>query len=169
MHRNYYYAANKKNTDNKPISIIISTLSAMAYMDCTENDLYDQFIYVVENMDNYINKENKNWTVLNPVDDLENFADKWEIYPERKHAFFEWLYKIKDDCKRLKNSVNMNEYVNIFKVMFGDVSVTSIYNDFGSKLKNKRINGDLYINGNGTLNESNKGNLVKNHTFFGDD
>lgn len=37
---------------------------------------------------------NGKWWVQNPVDPDENFADKWNEYPERREAFMQWLKKV---------------------------------------------------------------------------
>ena len=70
-------------------SIIITTLAARAYRNQAE--LFDALIDVVKAMPNYIEKRGDKWWVQNPVERDENFADRWNEYPDRRQAFFDWL------------------------------------------------------------------------------
>lgn len=74
---------------DKPISIIITTLAAQAYAN--EADIYDAIVNIVPGMRNHIGKRNGVWWVGNPVNPLENFADKWQEHPRKAKLFFEWL------------------------------------------------------------------------------
>lgn len=92
-HRDIYF---QNDLSNRPVSIIITTLAARAYRNQT--DLYEALISVVTEMHEYIEKrDDGKWWVQNPVDEGENFADKWNEYPERREAFFDWLEKVRDD------------------------------------------------------------------------
>jgi len=75
--------------DDKPISIIITTLAAHAYNN--EADLYEAIANIVSGMRTYIEPRNGVWWIANPVNPLENFADKWEAHPRKAELFFEWL------------------------------------------------------------------------------
>lgn len=76
--------------DDKPISIIITTLAAHAYDG--EDDLQEALQNIVRKMPNFIECGNDGVAyVRNPVDPLENFADKWQEHPSRKDCFMDWL------------------------------------------------------------------------------
>ncbi len=81
--------------EDKPISIIITTLSAHAY--CEEEKLEDALETVLTNMQKFIYTENQIEWVANPVDDSENFADKWEDNPKLKENFYKWLEQARRD------------------------------------------------------------------------
>lgn len=67
----------ENDLDDRPISIIISTLAARAYNN--EADLLEALQIIVSKMPSLIERdENGNAFVANPVNPLENFADKWE-------------------------------------------------------------------------------------------
>lgn len=83
----------KDKPDKKPSSIIISTLAAKAYNN--EDNIRDVLKHIVDNMDKYIEKENGEYKVLNPVNPLENFADKWNEDKDLKIHFYEWLKELK--------------------------------------------------------------------------
>jgi len=92
-HRDIYF---QNDLCNRPVSIIITTLAAKAYQNQT--DLYDALVSVATRMHEYIEKrDDGKWWVQNPVDEGENFADKWNEYSERRKAFFGWLEQVRDD------------------------------------------------------------------------
>lgn len=75
--------------DDKPISIIITTLAAQAYDN--EPDLVKALLKIIPEMRKGILKKDGNFWVGNPVNPEENFADKWEESPRKKELFFDWL------------------------------------------------------------------------------
>ena len=88
--------------DNKPISIIITTLAALSYKN--EDNVAEALSNIVRNMKLFIERrQGKNW-VVNPVNPLENFADKWVQYPERQENFFRWLRQVENDFSTAVNS-----------------------------------------------------------------
>lgn len=80
---------------DKPISIIISSLAAHAY-DGEETIGY-ALLSILSRMENAIEHDGTKYIIKNPTDALENFADKWEEYPERAQAFFAWLEQARED------------------------------------------------------------------------
>lgn len=85
--------------DDRPISIIITTLAAKAYDN--EADLYDAILKIVPGMRQHIEERNGAWWVPNPVNPLENFADKWEESPRKAEIFFEWLDAVEAEYQHL--------------------------------------------------------------------
>lgn len=75
--------------DDKPVSIIITTLAGRAYNN--EANLADAILNVVSAMRDNIECRNGVWWVPNPVNPHENFADKWAESPRKQRVFFEWL------------------------------------------------------------------------------
>lgn len=92
-HRDIYF---KDNIQDRPISIIITTLAAKAYAN--QSDLLEALQDVTRQLHEHVEKrDNDEWWVENPVEKRENFAHKWNEYPGRKDAFFEWLKKVRED------------------------------------------------------------------------
>ena len=80
----------------KPISIIITTLAAHAYDN--EIDLQQALLKIVTEMPRHIEYYTNGAALIrNPVNPLENFADKWPEYPIRKTCFMEWLKQVQYD------------------------------------------------------------------------
>lgn len=76
----------KNDREHKPISIIITTLSARAYKGT--KSLKDTLDAVINGIQNEITCDiNKNCEVLNPINPSENFADKWIQEPIKKRIF----------------------------------------------------------------------------------
>src|SRR6266403_1749487 len=95
-HRDIYF---RSQEEVRPISIILTTLAAHAYRN--EADIFDALDGIVTGMPKYIENRNGKWWVENPVDKDENFADRWNEYPERRLAFLKWLEKAKADFTKL--------------------------------------------------------------------
>lgn len=81
--------------DTRPISIILTMLSAHAYNQ--ETTISDALYGILMRMDRHIDDRDGAAWIANPTDPRENFADKWEANPERKEAFYEWLEMARED------------------------------------------------------------------------
>jgi Cyclic GMP-AMP synthase DncV-like, nucleotidyltransferase domain len=88
-----------KRPDERPISIILTTLAAHAYNG--ERKIADALFAILSRMDQYIlRRPDGTYVIPNPTDSSENFADKWAKHPERAAAFFEWLARARQDFSR---------------------------------------------------------------------
>ncbi|MGJ4923683.1 nucleotidyltransferase domain-containing protein [Bradyrhizobium sp. HKCCYLRH2015] len=86
-------------SDERPISIILTTLAAHAYNG--EDKISDALFTILTNMDRFIERsQDGSLVIANPSDPSENFADKWKKHPERAAAFFEWLARAREDFSR---------------------------------------------------------------------
>ncbi len=115
-HRDYWMMQQPPEMqEHKPISIIITTLAARAYADLDDTDktestrIIQVLQAVVENMPNYIESEKSEEIVRNPVNIEENFADKWQVYPERKDLFYKWLAQVCNDLVHLDSVLTLEE------------------------------------------------------------
>ncbi|MGT2434054.1 nucleotidyltransferase domain-containing protein (plasmid) [Cupriavidus basilensis] len=69
--------------DNKPISVIITTLAAHAYGN--EATVADAMSAILSGMAKHVRFSADGRVIIaNPTDPMENFADKWVEYPERR-------------------------------------------------------------------------------------
>ena len=115
-HRDVYFA-NKTNEKYKPISMVITVLSAELYEQ--ESDSYFALKNIVEEMGKYeevfkssihrssakneelIKFDGNKWKISNPVAQEENFAERWhEDNHARAKAFFEWVRDLKHNFLR---------------------------------------------------------------------
>ncbi|MFC0433393.1 nucleotidyltransferase [Kutzneria buriramensis] len=80
------------DVDDRPPSILITTLAAHAYQG--QSNLANALLSVTQDMDSYIEKDtNGNYEVLNPAHPRENFTDKWNEADtaHRQGKFRSWL------------------------------------------------------------------------------
>jgi hypothetical protein len=92
--------------DNRPPSILITTLAAHAYRG--QDDLGVAILEVIDGMPNSITKCNGCWLVLNPAQPKENFADKWNEpnTAHRRQAFSGWLRRVQRDIENAAGAAN---------------------------------------------------------------
>jgi hypothetical protein len=92
-HRDIMFAT---RPDEKPISIILTTLSAHSYEG--EEKIAQALFAILSKMDEFIKRAaDGSYLIANPSDPLENFADKWKEHPERAVAFYDWLRQARAD------------------------------------------------------------------------
>ena len=116
-----------KDPDNKPISIIITTLAGRSYKN--EPDLLDALQNLVKEMPNHIYKNNGVVWIPNPVNPLENFADKWQEYPERKRNFYRWLQQVQQDIDEMLEQHDIRIIDESLKQRLGDQVVKKAMQD----------------------------------------
>ena len=125
----------QKDSDNKPISIIITTLAALAYDN--EMDLYDAINAIVNNMGQYITKKDSVDWVVNPVNSKENFADKWSKNKIHKENFYLWLDEAKTVFEKMKRCKDIDECVTIMGTAFGRITADKVASFLPPPIANK--------------------------------
>ena len=156
----------ENNLENKPISIILTTIMAQIYTG--ENNVYELIKKFSNNYYKYIKiKDGIEW-VENPVNSEENFADKWQIHPERKEAFKFFVSELKNDIvnNTFITSGDLLEESKSYKEIFGTKIVEKAYASIGKQAKTLRENGNMYIDKDATINFEQQGTNVKEHKFF---
>jgi Cyclic GMP-AMP synthase DncV-like, nucleotidyltransferase domain len=124
-HRDIMFA---KDPDNKPISIIISTLAAHAYRN--EGDLLEALLNIVNGMPLYIQKIGAFSWVANPVNPLENFADKWAEHPQRERNFRLWLQQVQTDLNKALQSEDIQAISELLKPSLGEKVINEALQKF---------------------------------------
>ncbi len=81
--------------NHKPISIIITTLSAHAYNE--EPTISAALQSILKGMDQHIKYRGDEAWIVNPVNPEENFADKWAEEPSKRENFYNWLEQARHD------------------------------------------------------------------------
>ncbi len=124
-HRDIMFADDQ---DDKPISVIITTLAARAYNN--EADLLEALQNIIAKMPSLIEwDEQGNALVTNPVNPLENFADKWKKHPELETKFLQWLQQVRADLEAALQAGTLSDMIEELKPRFGD----RIVNEAASK------------------------------------
>ena len=123
-HRDIWFDKNQSvyGKKTKPISIIITTLAAHAYDN--EIDLQQALLKIVTEMPRHIEYYNNGAALIrNPVNPLENFADKWREYPIRKTCFMEWLKQVQYDLTRALELSDIQSVGKSLKPCLGEQAI----------------------------------------------
>ena len=152
----------------KPISIILTTLMARIYTG--KENVYELIEKFSKEYILYIEKDgNGNVLIKNPVNENENFADKWPNNPERKEAFFKFMNELKEDLvtNRILLEGNMREQADCYKKLFGDNMVNRVYENMANDTRGEREKSNIYLKNNGNLTTEKTNINVRNHNFYG--
>jgi len=152
----------------KPISAIITTLSAHAYWQiCSEKRVYDNdldiIIDVLSLLPSFIAYDGSNFTVLNPAMQEENFAEKWNIREESKgeklsSTFYAWHQAAFTSFELIASSVGEDVLMDNLQKSFGENPVQSMRNTLMEKFNHCRKNNTLGVTaGIGSLTAVNPG------------
>ncbi len=178
-HRDIYF---KNNLDNRPSSIIITTLCALAYDNTntfrSENDnVYLTIKKMLETFYIYLGGDsNGEYNLSNPSFKSENFLYKWNFDKTLKENFDKWIVKAKEDIitnpemfideKPDKLRFNLLESL-------GAKSMQSALDAFGLKIKSLNEKGEIGIDKrtlSATISAASSSTIFKpkSNTFYGD-
>jgi hypothetical protein len=117
-HRDIYF----NGKDDKPISIIITTLAGHAYQN--EADLFDAFFSIINGMTDPKNIKGQygKYYIPNPTNPDENFADKWNEDENLPKAFLTWLGQLKTD---VENAIEQSDSAGL-KAALGPIFGTGV-------------------------------------------
>jgi hypothetical protein len=156
--------------DDKPISMIITTLAARAYQK--ESNVTDALLNVIQRLpsqieERYSEKHRKmiKW-IANPVNAEENYADKWPEKNKRQENFYKWLYQLNADMQKVIQQREMKNIQESFEKPFGKEIIAKAFSNYGDMLRRRREGGSLRMaTGTGMLGTI--GTTVKGHNFHG--
>lgn len=155
--------------DDKPISIIITTLATNCYKD--EKDLFRALSDIAKNLVSAIETRNGVRWIPNPVNPSENFADKWVQEPQKEKKFYQWATRLDADIEKLSNCVGQGLPViqKILEQMFGERISKEVFKEYAESITAKRNNGTL-MTAAGTGMLGSVGNVANaRHNFYGVD
>ena len=158
----------KETPDIKPISIILTTLMAKVYTG--KESVYELIEKFSKEYMMHIEKdENGNIIIRNPVNENENFADKWPKYPERREAFFKFMTELEEDLvtNRILLEGNIREQADFYKKLFGENMVNRAYENIANETRSEREKANIYIKENGNITSQKTNINVRNHNFYG--
>lgn len=164
-HRDIKYRnASQEEKDNKPISIIITTL--VGYLYTGDETILDLICKFVNDFHEYVEiDENGKYIIRNPINEEENFADKWAIYPQRKEAFYSWVEDLKKDLIT-NNFMIFDDLVdkgNHLKSIFGSFVIESVFEKRAKTMGKKYIKTESIA----TLTNNETKTAVRKHNFYG--
>jgi hypothetical protein len=155
--------------DDKPISIILTTLAAKAYNQ--QANVIEGLISVVNTMENFIeermNEKGRRikW-VVNPVNPAENFADKWPDEPKKQANFYKWLEKVKVDLGRLIIQRGADIQLTMAD-LFGKRDVNKTFSNIADQALAQRQSGGMKMSaGTGIIGSLGR-TVIAPHTNYG--
>jgi hypothetical protein len=177
-HRDLRFSG-KTNSEDKPISIVITTLSATAYK--SESDPYTALMNIVNALISYesiteqyksaeglIEKRAGRWYIPNPVDPAENFAEFWhENNHAKARAFFQWLKWLQTDINTAFSKQGLNEIAEALIPSLGNQPVKEAMAKMATSYRKAGKNGLLTTAGTGILSISGSGIRNPRHNFHG--
>lgn len=116
---------------DRPASIVITTLSALAYGN--ELDLAEALTNIVDRMPNHIEIKNGKPWVQNPVDPAENFADRWQDRVGREQDFRDWQKKVKGDLAMIMECEDIDRICELLAGMFGERVAANAVNYYNNR------------------------------------
>jgi hypothetical protein len=186
----------KNNPDSKPISMIITTLSARFYNN--ERNIFATLTNIIQQLSDFaqyigpvfkfsenvresqamvnswqryvpiidkpIYKLDGKWYVPNPVNPIENFADRWD--DKKAQAFFEWLGKLRRDFDSALQQKDLNRLANILRPILGDKVVINAFSKYGEKTRTNREKGVLKISTSSGILGLTGEQSVRGHQFY---
>lgn len=155
------------NEEDKPISIIITTLAALAYNDAT--DLLSALKHIATNMVSNIKGTPGHRIIANPVNPSENFADKWKPDNKKEENFYAWIIKLQADVDRLIASAGQGLDIlqELFEELFGEKVSKSSFKAYGDQILAQRKNGTLTATAGAATLGTASGIKVAAHSFYG--
>lgn len=162
-HRDIHFT---DDLENRPASIIITTLAARAYRP--GGSLYEMLLDVTERMPTHVERRDGIYVVSNPIQPKENFADRWQAHPRRAERFFEWIHQAHADVAGLGSERGVDTVLEKVAKTFGERAAERAGRAAGSGLFETRTAGGLGMAaGTGALTSA-SGRNVRPHTFHGD-
>ncbi len=156
--------------EDKPISIIITTLATKAYQK--ETDIFEALNNVCNRMISFIEEkyskkhERRIKWISNPVNEQENFADKWVENSKKQYNFYNWVLQVQKDISLIIQQNGLSRIQESFEKPFGKTVASKTFSNYGENMRLLRESGALKMASNsGSLGSI--GTTVKNHNFYG--
>ncbi|MFG1635412.1 nucleotidyltransferase [Pseudonocardia alni] len=156
------------DTDNKPPSILLTTLAGLAYRG--ETDLFTATRSALAGMPGYIEKRRGRWWVENPAHPGENFTDKWYEYPERRAAFLAWHEEVStvlNDLAAMRGQ-GIDVVVGHMTKAFSPDPIVASAKKYGEQQLARRTNGLLGVSSTGLIS-ADASTPLRKHQFYGTD
>ena len=174
-HRDLLFYDNAEYDGKAPISIIITTLAALAYEDAVNKQRFDNelevLLTIVESMPKFIETKVVDgyiemW-VTNPKNSHENFAEKWNVDPKRIEAFRFWHNDFIEQLVDLSSVASLPLIREKLKALLGEQTSISAIDKHFYVLNEQREKKNLFVKKTGAISAAVTATPVKANTFFG--
>lgn len=151
--------------DDRPPSIIITTLAALAYRG--RGELYDVLREITARMSDHLVRDGGRWVLANPAQPGENFADSWAGDARRADNFFAWLESAQSTFDDLGRRAGLDWTVPLLAEAFGDRFAKAAAASVGRSVHQASQENKLQVVTGGALVAATAGRTVRSHTFGG--
>jgi hypothetical protein len=149
-------------------SIVLTTIAGRFYNG--EDSIFDTVENIISAIQSNIAGSISRIKVLNPVNQDEDFTDKWEQEPEYYEVFKKFCRHLHNEWQSLKKEQGLLHESRVFKDLFGDEVFLNAQAEQTRMIDINRKNGGLGVNRNsGILTTATAVSAlpVKANTFFG--
>lgn len=164
-YRDIYF---QKDDTYKTSSIVLTTIAGRFYNG--EDSIFDTVDNIITAIQNQVAKIPSRIKVYNPVNEKEDFTDKWEGEPEYYTAFKQFCQHLYNEWQSLKKKQGLLNESRILKGLFGDDLVIKAQTEQTNVLETYRKNNQLGIDRKsgiiGSLGTA-ATSTIKANTFFG--
>ena len=162
-HRDIYFA---EDPDDRPPSILITTLAALSYHG--NDTLSDAILDIVREMPEHIERDDAGrWLVCSPVSE-ENFADKWNDYPQREKKFRRWLDQVTQDLELAAGTRGIPGVAGRLAASFGQEPVVKAARAMGVETRQLQQAGLLGVSGAAAaISTAPTAQRIPRHRFYG--
>lgn len=165
-HRDIYFTG---RLDERPSSVIITTLAARAYRP--GGNLFDVMSAIASGLVDHIEVIDGHYVIANPVLLEENFADCWVREPWRASALFEWAEAVARDINGIAAQAGNDNVLKGVRLVLGENAALAGARALSRPHVDARRSGQLRTqNGFGTLTTAGAASatrLVRDHNFHG--
>lgn len=162
-HRNMMF----EGEDDAPISIMITTLAALSYEG--EPGTFEALCAIVSRMRSHITRDNGRHSIKNPVDEREDYADKWVSEPQKERNFFLWLNRVEQDFSEGAFAASgLNKIGAMLNSSVGEIMSKRTLDSYASSFNTARNNGSLFASAAGLSTVATIDSVpVPKHSFYG--
>jgi hypothetical protein len=160
-HRDIYFTG---RLQDRPSSIIITTLAARAYAEAGRADLYDSLRLIPAAMPQFLELNGSSWYLANPAQPDENFADYWNVDTSLARNFESWVEAAIADFNGIGTTAGLHNILPRLGSVLGGRAQESAARAVGSDAYTARRSGTLVAT---TGSPAVAPRQVKRHGFFG--
>lgn len=175
-HRDIYFSG-QNNIDEKPSSIIITTLCALTYDYVLSNinakgNVYKTILNMIDRFPAFINRnENGDFQLMNPSRLEENFLKKWNEHYEHKQMFDNWIMQAKLDIVTNPEAfidASPEKFKETIERSFGGQTSRIALGKYGERISHMADSGVLkFSRANGNITTSESDESYRKHVYFG--
>jgi len=144
-HRDVHFE--RRPNECAPISVIVTTLLALSYERCVVHREYDDeldlLVDVIAGMTDFIQFDGLRWYIWNETTEDENFAEKWNMHPERAASFFSWHSKLVEDMSALRTIEGLDRIAKRLDDALGETPAAVVVAHIENEVSSSRGHGSL--------------------------